>query len=99
MFGRNTQLLYNTVHLIHFGQSVDYKMLTSLPVNEIEPMQPLRPSSNQILKFVPEADIMRQFNQLREGLEEPYMVDEDVSIVDSRDEFQEYIGEFLTHSM
>ena len=99
MFGRNAQLLYNTVHLIHFGQSVDYKMLTSLPVNEIEPMQPLRPSSNQILKHVPEADIMRQFNQLREGLELPIMVDEDVSIVDSRDEFQEYIGEFLTHSM
>ena len=48
---------------------------------------------------MPEADIMRQFDQLREGLEEPYMVDEDVSIVDSRDEFQEYIGEFLTHSM
>jgi hypothetical protein len=85
--------------LIHFGQSVDYKMLTSLPVNEIEPIKPLRPSSNQILKYVPEADIMRQFNQLREGLELPIMVDEDVSIVDSRDEFQEYIGEFLTHSM
>ena len=98
MFGRNAQLLYNTVHLIHFGQSVDYKMLTSLPVNEIEQMQPLRPSSNQILKHVTEADIMRQFNQLRKGLKLPIMVDE-VSIVDSRDEFQEYIGEFLTHSM
>jgi len=38
VFGRNAQLLYNTVHLINFCQSVDYKMLASLPVNEIEPM-------------------------------------------------------------
>lgn len=53
VFGRNAQLLYNTVHLIHFGQSVDYKMLAKLPVNEIEPMQPLQLSTNQILQYVP----------------------------------------------